>query len=112
MGKALQAAVAEVESEEDEHLEWAREALSQMTLGPVAGQLGDKRLLIAAEGQEPRWPYSIAGAPEDAERDGWLELLVGVDAEGHPASPLTLELGAAVDIEGPVGRFTFPVQPR
>jgi ferredoxin-NADP reductase len=68
-------------------------------------------LLIAAHGHEQRRPYSMAAAPEDAERDGWLELLVGVDVEGSPGKHLTLEPGAAVDIEGPIGRFTFPAQP-
>ena len=68
-------------------------------------------MLIAPRGREPRRPYSIAAAPEDAERDGWLELLVGVEAEGQPSTELTLEPGAVVDIEGPVGRFTFPAQP-
>jgi ferredoxin-NADP reductase len=68
-------------------------------------------LLVATHGQEQRRPYSIAGAPEDADRDGWLELLVGVDAEGRPGTHLPLEPGAVVDIEGPVGHFTFPAQP-
>jgi ferredoxin-NADP reductase len=68
-------------------------------------------LLVAAHGHERRRPYSIAGAPEDAARDGCLELLVGVDAEGRAGPHLTLEPGALVDIEGPVGRFTFPSNP-
>jgi NAD(P)H-flavin reductase len=68
-------------------------------------------LLIASHGHERRKPYSITTAPEDVERDGWLELLVGVDAEGRPGPHLTLETGAMVDVEGPVGRFTFPNEP-
>jgi ferredoxin-NADP reductase len=81
--------------------------------------LGDERfsyapgqaIFIAAHGYERRKPYSIAGAPEDAERDGCLELLVGVDAEGRPGPHLILEPGALMDVEGPVGRFTFPAHP-
>ena len=58
-----------------------------------------------------RRPYSIAAAPEDARRDGWLELLVGVNAEGAPGPHLTLEPGQLVDVEGPLGSFTFPPAP-
>ena len=66
---------------------------------------------IASHGQEMRRPYSIAAAPEDARRDGWLELLVGVDAEGAPGPHLTLEPGQLVDVDGPIGSFTFPPAP-
>lgn len=66
---------------------------------------------LGAHGQEQRKPYSIASSPEDVARDGRLELLVGVDADGQPGSPLSLEVGALVDIDGPVGRFTFPDAP-
>jgi len=68
-------------------------------------------VLIAARGASTRWPYSIAGAPEDAARDGWLELLVGVDANGETGHRLPLEHGAAIDVEGPVGTFMFPPNP-
>jgi NAD(P)H-flavin reductase len=66
---------------------------------------------IATHGQEKRRPYSIAAAPEDARRDGWLELLVGVNADGTPGSHLMLEPGTLVDVEGPLGSFTFPPAP-
>lgn len=66
---------------------------------------------IASHGQEKRRPYSIAAAPEDARRDGWLELLVGVNADGAPGPHLTLEPGQLVDVEGPLGSFTFPPAP-
>src|SRR5204862_3404941 len=52
-----------------------------------------------------------AAAPEDAVRDGWLELLVGVDAAGATGHRLPLETGARLDVEGPVGTFTFPPDP-
>ena len=68
-------------------------------------------VLIAAQGHEKRRPYSIADAPEYAQRDDCIELLVGVDADGHAGPHLGLEPGALVDIEGPLGRFTFPEQP-
>lgn len=68
-------------------------------------------VLIARHEYESRLPYSIAAAPEDAARDGWLELLVGVDEAGVPGSHLGLEVGSLVDVEGPIGRFTFAGEP-
>jgi ferredoxin-NADP reductase len=73
--------------------------------------LSGQAIFVARHGFERRKPYSIAAAPEDARRDGWLELLVGVDEAGAPGPHLVLEPGALVDIEGPVGRFTFPAEP-
>ena len=66
---------------------------------------------IGTHGQDQRKPYSVASAPEDVMRDGRLELLVGVDASGEPGPHLALEVGALVEIDGPVGRFTFPGAP-
>ena len=68
-------------------------------------------LLLASHGREPRKPYSIASSPEDTEREGCLELLVGLNEEGQPGSHLELAPGELVDIEGPLGRFTFPEAP-
>jgi ferredoxin-NADP reductase len=66
---------------------------------------------VGTHGQDQRKPYSIASSPEDVNRDGWLELLVGLDIDGQPGPHLELEPGALVDIEGPAGRFTFPDAP-
>ena len=68
-------------------------------------------ILIASRGYEKRKPYSIASAPEDAERDGYFELLIGVDSEGVAGPHLALQPGEAVDVDGPLGRFTFPPEP-
>jgi glycine betaine catabolism B len=68
-------------------------------------------VLVAASGFPKRRPYSIAATAEDARRDGWLELLVGLNAEGFPGSHLSLEPDALVDVEGPLGSFTFPADP-
>jgi CDP-4-dehydro-6-deoxyglucose reductase len=65
---------------------------------------------VAVPGERRRL-YSIASAPEDARREGYLELLVGIDAEGRAGPHLPLEAGTAVDVEGPLGTFTFPEQP-
>ena len=72
----------------------------------VAGQA----VLVGNAGGRRR-PYSLAGAPEDAAREGSLELLVGVDASGQPGPHLTLTPGTTVDVEGPLGSFTFPSAP-
>lgn len=73
--------------------------------------LPGQAIWLGAHGQDVRRPYSIASSPEDAFRDGRLELLVGVDASGEPGPHLALEPGRLVDIDGPVGRFTFPELP-
>ena len=66
---------------------------------------------IATHGHEHRRPYSIAAAPEDARQHGWLELLIGVNADGTPGPHLTLEPGQPVDVDGPIGSFVFPPAP-
>ncbi|MGC4083604.1 MAG: hypothetical protein QM736_16220 [Vicinamibacterales bacterium] len=73
--------------------------------------LPGQAIWLGAHGQPLRKPYSIASAPEDVAREGRLELLVGVDASGEPGPHLPLDVGALVDLDGPVGRFTFPDEP-
>jgi Na+-transporting NADH:ubiquinone oxidoreductase subunit F len=70
--------------------------------------LPGQAVLVANHDHDNRRPYSLASAPEDAERDGCLELLVGMSAEGSAGAHLTLDPGTLVDVEGPLGRFTFP----
>jgi ferredoxin-NADP reductase len=73
----------------------------------VAGQA----VLVATHGSDKRKPYSIAASPEESKRDGSLELLVGIEVDGGPGPHLSLEPGTHVDVEGPLGSFTFPPQP-
>ena len=40
-----------------------------------------------------------------------FELLIGVDAEGTAGPHLTLDPGELVDVDGPLGTFTFPADP-
>ena len=68
-------------------------------------------VMAGATGQPVRKPYSIASSPEDVVRDGRLELLVGVDAAGSAGAHLPLEPGTTIEVEGPLGSFTFPDQP-
>ena len=66
-------------------------------------------VLIAAHGQAARRPYSIACSPEQAELNDKIELLVGVDSAGTLGPHLpSSKPGASIDVEGPVGSFTFP----
>jgi len=81
--------------------------LDNTTFDYTAGQA----VLVGSRSQPRRRPYSIAAAPEDARREGWLELLVGVDDRGVAGEHLRLVPGARIDIEGPVGAFTFPADP-
>jgi glycine betaine catabolism B len=85
----------------------ARLELDGETFDYAAGQA----VAIAAHGQDKRRPYSIAASPEDARRDRCLELLIGVTADGTPGPHLSLQPGALVDVDGPLGAFTFPVAP-
>jgi NAD(P)H-flavin reductase len=73
--------------------------------------LAGQAVRIGAGGAERRRIYSIAAAPEDARRCGYLELLVGVDADGRAGADLPLERGTPIDVEGPLGSFTFPESP-
>ncbi len=68
-------------------------------------------VVVGAPGAPKRRPYSIASAPEDAQNDGCLELLVGVDADGRAGADLPLDPGTPIEVEGPFGNFTFPVNP-
>jgi len=89
-----------------------RARIARIDLGGQAFEyLPGQAVTVANHGAEKRRPYSIAAAPEDARRDGYLELLVGVHADGTPGPHLTLETGQLVDVEGPLGSFTFPTVP-
>lgn len=81
--------------------------LGTTTFDYAAGQA----VVVGNHGQPRRRPYSIAAAPEDARREGWIELLVGVDQRGAAGEHLTLERGARIDLQGPLGAFTFPANP-
>ena len=66
-------------------------------------------VLIGRHGQQHRRPYSIACSPERAAETGRLELLVALEAAGDLGPHLgPAQAGALVDIDGPLGTFTFP----
>jgi ferredoxin-NADP reductase len=68
-------------------------------------------VLLGPHGAARLKPYSLAAAPAEAVRHGYLELLVGVDDQGRAGNDLTLTPGTRVDVEGPVGGFVFPDHP-
>jgi len=64
---------------------------------------------VGRHGQPVRRPYSIAISPEHAAEAGRLELLVGVASDGSPGPHLEgVTRGTLIDVEGPMGTFTFP----
>ena len=86
-----------------------RARIVRLDLGGTRFEYSPGQAVLAARHDYPeRKPYSIASAPEDAAREDMLELLVGVETDGQPGPHLTLDPGAPVDVEGPVGTFTFP----
>ena len=66
-------------------------------------------VFIGTHGQRERRPYSIASSPERTLETNRLELLIALEANGdlgpHLVSPSP---GDLVDVEGPLGTFTFP----
>jgi ferredoxin-NADP reductase len=89
-----------------------RARIVRLDLGGVTfPYLPGQAVRLAAHGAADRRPYSIAASPGEAARDGSLELLVGVGDDGSPGPHLTLDPGARVDVEGPLGSFTFPLEP-
>lgn len=70
-----------------------------------AGQVA----LIGPAGTAERVPYSIASAPEESRRDGWLEFLIKIDAAGTWGSDFPpLRRGMRLAVHGPLGSFTLP----
>ena len=54
-------------------------------------------------------PYSIASAPHETVREGWLEFLVKVDGSSRFGAVVeALQPGAPIRVEGPAGNFVLP----
>jgi NAD(P)H-flavin reductase len=69
-------------------------------------------VMMGAHGSDERRPYSIACSPERAVERGRLEFLIGVEADGDlGASLLPAAPGMLMDVEGPIGTFTYPPAP-
>ncbi len=88
-----------------------RAQIVQLDLGDYAFAFtAGQAVLVANHGAEPRRPFSICCAPEDTRRDRAIELLVGIEPN-DAGGQFTSELHQLVDVEGPVGSFTFPTAP-
>ena len=66
-----------------------------------AGQLA----MIGRDGDDLRVPYSIASAPAESERGGYLEFLTRMDAESRLRD---VARGERLLVQGPFGSFTLP----
>src|SRR5690349_23064266 len=56
----------------------------------------------------PPTPYSIASAPSETARHGWLEFLIKVDGSSRFGAIVDgLEPGAVLELTGPAGGFTL-----
>ena len=67
---------------------------------------------LGPEEAEALVPYSIASAPEDTAKGGFLEFLIKVDASerwGNSFPPL--RRGSRLAVKGALGHFTFPERP-
>jgi ferredoxin-NADP reductase len=92
--------------------ETPRARVVRLDLGGAAfSYLPGQAVRLATHGEPDRRAYSLAASPAEAARDHALELLVGVGDDGSPGPHLALEPGARVDVEGPLGSFTFPPDP-
>jgi ferredoxin-NADP reductase len=68
---------------------------------------------LQPRGADKRRPYSIASAPEETARDGVIEFLVQIAADSATGIGIdVIQPGTPVDVEGPLGSFTFPPHPR
>ncbi len=84
-----------------------RLALGKATFAYAAGQAA----ILGIDGLPDRVPYSIASAPEDARRYGYLEFLLKLEPAGWGGHMAGLRRGARMLVQGPVGNFVFPPHP-
>jgi ferredoxin-NADP reductase len=69
--------------------------------------------LVGPPDDAERVPYSIASAPEESRRNGWLEFLIKTDAAGQWGTHFPpLRRGMRLAVNGPLGSFKLPDQPR
>jgi NAD(P)H-flavin reductase len=74
---------------------------------PFRYRAGQAASLAAGPGEST--PYSIASAPHETTRDGWLEFLIKVDGSNRFGAAVDgLPSDTAIRVEGPMGTFTLP----
>ena len=65
--------------------------------------------LVGPPDRPERMPFSLASAPEETAQDGFLELLVKIDASGRWGAHFEpLRRGQRLEVRGPRGSFVFP----
>jgi 3-ketosteroid 9alpha-monooxygenase subunit B len=83
-----------------------RTRIVRLDLGPGRFDYRPGQAVMVGLPGSKRRPYSLAGAPHESRRDRSLELLVG--AEGNTQEfQRALVPGEWLEIEGPIGGFTF-----
>jgi NAD(P)H-flavin reductase len=80
--------------------------LSIDTSGHPFNYLPGQAVMMGPHGAAVRRPYSIACSPERAAETHALELLIAM--EGGSGDLTWAASGELVDVEGPIGTFTFP----
>lgn len=86
-----------------------RVALDGVPFDYAPGQVAE----IGPADAPDRIPYSLASAPEETAREGYLEFLTRVDAAGRWGTDFQpLRRGARLAVRGPSGSFVFPQHPR
>jgi len=74
----------------------------------LPGQAANLGLATSTE----RVPYSIASAPEESKRDGYLEFLIKIEPSGRWGHKFDrLGRGMRIGVQGPRGSFVFPDRP-
>jgi NAD(P)H-flavin reductase len=74
--------------------------------------LAGQAVMAGMHGQAERRPYSLACSPERAAETSRLELLIALEGNGTLGPHLpTTALGTLLDLDGPLGTFTFPESP-
>lgn len=77
--------------------------------GAVFTYLPGQSATLGVAGQRETVPYSIASAPEETARHGWMEFLIKVEPSGRWGHKFDrLARGMRVTLHGPYGTFTFP----
>ena len=67
---------------------------------------------IGPDDDSERIPYSIASAPEESARHGFIEFLIKVDAAGRWGRHFQpVRRGTMMAVRGPSGSFVFPEHP-
>jgi ferredoxin-NADP reductase len=88
-----------------------RTRIVRLDLGAQRFDYRPGQAVMVAEPGGRRRPYSLAGAPHESRRDRTLELLIGTEGN-TPDFQRSLIAGEWLEVEGPIGGFTFETMAR